>query len=114
MGISPISSSSGSNIQLKEINLKNVLVDKLVDNHYTGDKKVGANSFSELLRNAFYDANSIELRKDNMMQEFIVNPNSINIEELTTALAKAELTIGFVRSVADKVISAYREISNLR
>ena len=49
-----------------------------------------------------------------MMQQFIVNPNSVEIHDLTNSLAKAEMTFGFVRSVADKVVSAYREISNLR
>ncbi len=76
--------------------------------------KVEGKSFAELLRNAFYDVNSIELRKDAMMNQFITEPNSIDIHELTNAMAKAELTIGFVRTVADKVIGAYRDISNLR
>lgn len=76
--------------------------------------KVEGNSFAELLRNAFYDVNSIELRKDSMMNQFITEPDSIDVHELTNAMAKAELTLGFVRTVADKVIGAYRDISNLR
>ncbi len=80
----------------------------------SSNNKVEGDSFATLLRNAFYDVNSIELRKDNMMQQFIINPDSINVHDLTNAMAKSELSLGFVRAVSNKIVSAYRDISNLR
>ncbi len=103
---------SGFNVPMKITNMKHIVSDGLTTSGT--EKRTEGESFATLLRNAFYDLNSVELRKDNMMQQFIVDPNSVNIEDLTISLAKAELSFGFARSVAEKVISAYREISNLR
>lgn len=104
---------TGYNIPMKTTNMRHInKTQKLSD--FGKQEKVEGGNFAELLRNAFYDVNSIELRKDNMMKQFITEPNSIDIHDLTNSMAKAELTFGFVRSVADKVVSAYRDISNLR
>ncbi len=106
---------SGYNVPMKTTSTKHF--NKINPNSNTitpQSKKTEGDSFATLLRNAFYDVNSIELRKDNLMQQFITEPNSINIHDLTNSLAKAEMTFGFVKSVADKIVSAYRDISNLR
>lgn len=101
-------------IKMRSSKMNHMQKDGLVAKKNTDPSSNVEESFGELLKKMFYDVNSIELRKDEMMNQFIMNPDSINIEDLSIAMSKAELTVGFVKTVADRVISAYRDISNLR
>lgn len=71
-------------------------------------------SFGNLLMNLFKTVNNDQINATNLQQQAIVNPEKVNIHQVTAAMTKAEMSIGFLKAVTDKMLTGYRELSNLR
>ncbi len=81
----------------------------------SGQEKVDATeSFANVLQQAFNSVNDSQLKADELVQTMITNPEQVEIHEVTTALSEAEMSLGMMKSVTDRVISAYRDLTNLR
>jgi len=70
-------------------------------------------SFADVLKNMFSNANELQHNADNMLYQFVANPDQVDIHDVTIALSKAEDSILFLKSVTEKVISAYRNITTM-
>ena len=71
-------------------------------------------SFADVFSKALGQVNNLELKADAMTQTMITNPGKVNIHEITTLLSQAEMALSMTKAVTDRVINAYREITNLR
>ncbi len=71
-------------------------------------------NFGNLLMNFLKSVNNDQIKATNMQQLAITNPEKVNVHQVTAAMTKAEMSIGFLKSVTDKLMSGYRELSNLR
>ncbi len=71
-------------------------------------------NFGKLLLNALSSVNNDQHRSMNLTQKMITDPNSVNIHDVTIALAKANLSLAMTKAIADRAISAYRQIINIR
>lgn len=65
-------------------------------------------SFSSLLGNALSEAVDTGLKAEKMQMQAITG--EVELADLVTAIAEAELTINTVTAVRDRVIGAYQEI----
>lgn len=70
--------------------------------------------FMDTLKNALSSANDDQVISDQLFQTMITDPDSVEVHDVTIAMAKAEMTLGITKAVIDKAVSAYKEITSLR
>jgi flagellar hook-basal body complex protein FliE len=71
-------------------------------------------NFGALLMNALGGVNDSQLKAMDLSKAMVTDPNSVNVEDVTIALADANLAISMTKAVVDRALAAYREIINVR
>ena len=71
-------------------------------------------SFGRLLLNALNQVNADQVNSINLTEKMITDPDSVNIHDVTIAIAKANLSLSITKAIADRAIRAYREIISVR
>jgi|GEM_PF-966152 len=71
-------------------------------------------SFGGLFLQALGQVNQQQLRAQDLSQALISDPESVDIHDVTVALAEANLSLSMAKAVIDRAIRAYREIVNIR
>jgi flagellar hook-basal body complex protein FliE len=71
-------------------------------------------SFAGLFLQALGQVNAQQLRAQDLSQALITDPESVDIHDVTVALAEANLSLSMAKAVIDRAIRAYREIVNIR
>lgn len=71
-------------------------------------------SFGDAFKKALGEVNDLQLQSDGLVQKMITEPSKVNIHDVTMLLSQAEMSLAFTKAVTDRVINAYREITNLR
>ena len=49
-----------------------------------------------------------------IQEKVVTDPDSVNIEEVTTAMAKAQMSLSLAQTVIDRLISGWNELSQNR
>jgi flagellar hook-basal body complex protein FliE len=70
--------------------------------------------FGDLLASALGSVNDSQLSAMNLSQQMITDPSSVNVEDVTIALANANLALSMTKAIVDRALAAYREIINIR
>jgi len=70
--------------------------------------------FGSLLMQALDAVNGEQQKAMSMTEELITSPDSVNVHDVTIALASANLSISIAKAVLDRAIRAYQEIIALR
>lgn len=71
-------------------------------------------SFGSMFLQALGQVNQQQLRAQDLSQALITDPESVDIHDVTVALAEANLSLSMAKAVIDRAIRAYREIVNIR
>ena len=71
-------------------------------------------SFGELLTNSLEDVSQNQITHEQLAIQGIIDPDSVDVHDITIAAAKADLSLQIARNVVDRLISGYREITSLR
>ena len=88
--------------------------------HIPGEgEQVGSSSgieqkFGDMLLNALGDVNQSQLKAMDLSQRMVTEPGSVNVEDVTIALADANLALSMTKAIVDRALAAYREIINVR
>ena len=70
--------------------------------------------FGDLLAGALDSVNGSQLKAMDLSQRMVTDPGSVNVEDVTIALADANLALSMTKSIVDRALAAYREIINVR
>jgi flagellar hook-basal body complex protein FliE len=70
--------------------------------------------FGKALRDAFYKVNNLQNQSDRMTRALAVNPDSVDVHDVTIAAEKARLALTLTKSIVDRITQTYRELINLR
>ena len=70
--------------------------------------------FGRLFLQSLGQVNDMQVRAQDLSQALITDPDSVDIHEVTVALAEANLALSMTKAVIDRAIRAYREIVNIR
>lgn len=70
--------------------------------------------FRDTLMGSLGEVNDAQINHEQLSIQAVVNPDSVEAHDLTIAAAEANMTLGITRNVVDRVIQAYRDITNLR
>ena len=83
-----------------------------------GEKPAGAadveSAFGELLLKALNQVNDSQVTAVDLAQQMITDPDSVDVHDVTIALAEANLALSMTKAVVDRALAAYREIINVR
>ena len=71
-------------------------------------------SFGSLFMQALGQVNDQQVRAQDLSQALITDPESVDIHDVTVALAEANLSLSMTKAIIDRAIRAYREIINIR
>lgn len=90
----------------------------------TGDNSVNAssknvvsgakNSFEGYLLDAVGQMNQQQIDVSNVQQQLITDPDSVDIHDVTTAMAKAQMSLSLAQTVTDRLITGWNEITSVR
>jgi flagellar hook-basal body complex protein FliE len=89
-------------------------------NHLTGAGEKTAEktnveaAFGDLLLKALNQVNDSQVTAVDLAQQMITDPDSVNVHDVTIALAEANLALSMTKAVVDRALTAYREIINVR
>lgn len=71
-------------------------------------------SFGQLFVKAFERVNESLLRSQALSQAIITDPDSVDVHDLSIAMAEANLAISMTKNIVDRAVRAYREITAVR
>ncbi len=83
---------------------------------HAGEQEVdnSASTFSEMVIDALNGVNDLAQESTALTEQYIINPDSVDVHDVTIAMGKANLALSMTKSVVDNAIKAYREIINIR
>jgi flagellar hook-basal body complex protein FliE len=70
--------------------------------------------FGRALAQALGQVNHLQHRSMDMAQAMITDPDSVDIHDVTIALAEANLSLSMTKAIMDRAIRAYQEIISVR
>jgi len=70
--------------------------------------------FGELLARAFNQANELQHNSMELGQQLITDPESVDIHDVTIAMAEANLSLSMTKAIVDRALRAYKEIISTR
>ena len=70
--------------------------------------------FDGLITKAINSANDTVQKSETLTQQYIVDPDSVDVHDVTIAMSEANLAVSLTKSVVDNALKAYREIINIR
>ena len=70
--------------------------------------------FGDLLLGALGSVNDSQLKAMDLSQRMVTDPGSVNVEDVTIALADANLALSMTKAIVDRALAAYREVINIR
>ena len=71
-------------------------------------------AFGDLLLKALNQVNDSQVTAVDLAQQMITDPDSVDVHDVTIALAEANLALSMTKAVVDRALAAYREIINVR
>jgi len=79
-------------------------------------KEMVISSFAEMFNKALNEVNELEVKSTNLGIQLAANPEASidDIASVQIAAEEAEMAILFTKGILDRVIRAYKEITNLR
>lgn len=70
--------------------------------------------FGKLFFDALNNVNDMQNTTMDLTESMITDPDSVDIHDVTVAIAEANLALSMTKAIMDKAIRAYQEIINTR
>lgn len=70
-------------------------------------------SFKDVFNKAISQVNELDHQSVDLANQMVSDPSSVNIHDVQIASEKAEMAAFFTKSVVDKVINAYKKMTEL-
>lgn len=77
-----------------------------------GEAKKGA--FESYLLQAVDEMNAEQLKVSSLQEQVITDPDSVDIHDVTTAMAKAQMSLSLAQTVIDRVVKGWSDLSQNR
>ena len=114
MNILSASQVSGNIVQPVLTDPKHIGISQIADAAAPVTTDNPEQSFGDLLLNALGQVNDSQVKAMDLSQQMITNPNSVDVTDVTVALAEANLAISMTKAIVDRALTAYRDIINVR
>ena len=74
----------------------------------------GAGNFEDALLQALDKVSGSQLNASDLQKEAIINPDSVDIHDITIAQAEADMALGIARNVLSRLVQGWRDLINTR
>lgn len=71
-------------------------------------------SFNQTLLKAFDDMNAKQIKTEDLGKQMIIDPESVDIHDVTIAMAEASMSLKIAQAVIDRVIKSWNDITTTR
>lgn len=71
-------------------------------------------SFEQTLLKAFDEMNATQQKTDTLSAQMLIDPESVDVHDVTIAMAEANLSLKLAQSVIDRVIKSWNDITTTR
>ena len=87
--------------------------------HITGSRGPGPGektpeSFGKVLMKGLVKVNDMQQESLDLSRKMITDPDSVDVHDVTISLAQANMSLNITKTVVDRVIRAYRDITGAR
>ena len=73
-----------------------------------------AGTFETAMLQALDGVSGAQLRASNLQQEAIINPDGVNVHDITVAQAEASMALGITRNILSRLVQSWRDLINTR
>ncbi len=95
--------------------LQNVSNVQKIQNFQTQNtNKNSSVSFKDYLLSAMSSMNNQQVEVTNLQQKVITDPDSVDIHDVTIAMAKAQSSLSLAQNVIDRLVKGWSEITTTR
>jgi flagellar hook-basal body complex protein FliE len=87
---------------------------------YAGAGKAGAaakapaSSFENALLKAIDGVSSSQNKSDDLLQKVVADPNSVDAQDVTIAMAEANMSLNLAKTILSRVVTAWKDVINTR
>jgi len=74
----------------------------------------GAGTFEQAMLQALDKVSASQLNASELQKEAIINPDSVDIHDITIAQAEASMALGITRNVLSRLVQGWRDLINTR
>lgn len=105
---------------LEQPNVQAVNVDNFRSNMVSSTDDIqlsenpSAQNFEQLLLKAFDSMNAKQTKLDSLSEQMIVNPESVDVHDITVAMAEAGLSLKIAQTFIDRVVKTWNDITTAR
>ena len=71
-------------------------------------------SFEQTLLKAFDEMNSLQMEPARLAEEMIVNPESVDVHDITIAMSRANLSLRLAQTVVERVVRGWSDLTTAR
>ncbi len=71
-------------------------------------------SFADLVRKGIASVNADQINSQDLFVKMITEPDSVEVHDVTIAMAKANMSLQMTKSIVDGAVQAYKDILNMR
>lgn len=118
-----------SHMNMKKMTPRHLNIDDLMSKKFTGVNlgetqgypeshimidSIERKDFMSILTDMFHEASRTQNEVDLLTQRAIVDPDSVDVHEVTIAMAKANMTLSISKAVLDRSINGFKDILNQR
>ncbi|MDA8425814.1 MAG: flagellar hook-basal body complex protein FliE [Treponema sp.] len=79
-----------------------------------GARAGGSAAFESSLLKAMDGVNASQVKSDAAVQKMLVNPNTVDVQDVTIAMAEANMSLNIARTILSRVVTAWRDVINTR
>jgi flagellar hook-basal body complex protein FliE len=73
-----------------------------------------AQSFEKALLQAMDGMSASQAKSDNLLQRIVADPNSVDAQDVTIAMAEANMTLNLAKTILSRVVTAWKDVINTR
>jgi flagellar hook-basal body complex protein FliE len=70
--------------------------------------------FALMVQRAISGVNAKQMRSEDLYQEMILTPNSVDAHDVSIASAEAQMTLNITKSMVERAVKAYKDIISIR
>ena len=78
------------------------------------DTIVGGGTFRQAMLQALDNVSGAQNFASNLEREAIINPDSIDVHDITIAQAKANMSLNITRNILSRLVQGWRDLINIR
>jgi flagellar hook-basal body complex protein FliE len=71
-------------------------------------------SFSSALLKAMDGVSASQGKSDNLLQQIVANPDSVDAQDVTIAMAEANMSLNLAKTILSRIVTAWKDVINTR